>query len=415
MNNTLGRARPCAEETSRILGATVAAFPKNFPHAILRAVALLASVGGALPEQLGLAQSDRLVLAAIVRCASVRDPRRSIWAHKTALASSAGLSESTVYRALRRLVDAGLIVRQEQERRNLSGRLSVARVCLTAFAARLLGLVGVPMADGQFPASAPSSPQCPSVSVTDGPIREENLLSEDQQDRSTRQSGTDDVGAPPVATEIPGKPVQTPETPVPAWDAASAPATAGSMLYSSTPPQVGTAALATPSCVPTWDGLRTFRSPNTKTKGSSVPDDLRWLDGVGMPRPMIWRLMAAYTRKGARLGHALSALQPRLYGLPVERIYAYLWTMASRGIDFAALARVAEEDRRETQLAQKQQSREGAALEQLRRPGARFEIVGAPGVWVSDGAFATAAGAVGVLPINGRLAAAVREGRAVLL
>ena len=72
----------------------------------------------------------------------------------------------------------------------------------------------------------------------------------------------------------------------------------------------------------------------------------------------------------------------------------------------------------DAQLVREQQSLEAGALEELRRPGARFEIVGTSRVWVSDGEFATAAGAAGaagVLPINGRLAAALREGRAVPL
>lgn len=118
------------------------------------------------------------------------------------------------------------------------------------------------------------------------------------------------------------------------------------------------------------------------------------------------------------MGRAFSALKAHLCGLLVERVYTHLWTMVRPRIDFAALARATKEGRMDAQLVREQQSLEAGALEELRRPGARFEIVGASRVWVSDGEFATAAGAAGaagVLPINGRLAAALREGRAVPL
>lgn len=115
------------------------------------------------------------------------------------------------------------------------------------------------------------------------------------------------------------------------------------------------------------------------------------------------------------MGRAFSALKAHLCGLLVERVYTHLWTMVRPRIDFAALARATKEGRMDAQLVREQQSLEAGALEELRRPGARFEIVGTSRVWVSDGEFATAAGAAGVLPINGRLAAALREGRAVPL
>ena len=155
MNNTLGRACPCTDEESCILGAVDAALSANVTHAILRTIALLASADSVLLEDLWLGQSDWLVLAAIVRCVFARDPRRSVWAYKATLASGAGLSESTVYRALRRLAAAGMILRKNQERRSLGGRLSVARVRLTEVAARVLGLIGVLQPSGHRAGPAP--------------------------------------------------------------------------------------------------------------------------------------------------------------------------------------------------------------------------------------------------------------------
>jgi hypothetical protein len=134
-----------------------------------------------------------------------------------------------------------------------------------------------------------------------------------------------------------------------------------------------------------------------------------------MRRPMIWRLMAAYSRNGSRLSHALAALKVRLYGLPPVRAYAYLLRMAGRGLDFATLARAREVEDIERQSARACSDEETSILAQLRRAGARFEIVATAKVWTSDGAFATAPGASSVLPINGRLAEAVREGRVVVL
>lgn len=459
MNNTLGRARPCAEDRSRLQGAKALGLPKNFPHALLRAVALLTASGSALPGHLELGQSDRLVFAAIVRCASVRDPRRSIWAHKATLAAAAGVSESTVYRALRRLVAGKLIARQEQERRNLTGRLSVARVRLTDAALELLGL-GREAREADAPTvTAPSPVSTPSISMTDGPIRGVNLLSEDPQDQSPRQSGAPAVGDDALCAAEPQEKAVHPKGPrVPTWDGVGMPVPCPSRTVE-LPSQVGTPPDApAPNChsearsrafgcrpgraisgamceeggshapfpladasthravgapaVPTWDSRDKSRAP---CRSGSVPADLRWLESIGMRRSMIWRLMAAYSRRGARLGHALCALKPRLFGLPVPRVFAYLWSMHARELDFAALARAADSEREQVKATRAETRLEASVLGALRRAGARFQVLATGAIWTSDGAVARADHSPGVLPINGRLAVAVREGRVAVL
>jgi DNA-binding transcriptional ArsR family regulator len=106
---------------------------KNLPLRILRAIDNALHLSG-LPRCL------RSTFAEIARYVPQAQPFATVFAHKDKIAQRIGAAESTVYRHLAALNDAGLIERLEQERKSRNGRYSVARVRLTQKGAALLGL-----------------------------------------------------------------------------------------------------------------------------------------------------------------------------------------------------------------------------------------------------------------------------------
>lgn len=106
---------------------------KNIPLRILRAI------DNAL-HLVGLPRCLRATFAEIARYVPQAQPFATVFAHKDKIAARVGASERTVFRHLAALQDAGLIERQEQERKSRNGRYSVARVKLTQQGAALLGL-----------------------------------------------------------------------------------------------------------------------------------------------------------------------------------------------------------------------------------------------------------------------------------
>jgi DNA-binding MarR family transcriptional regulator len=109
---------------------------KNLPVRILRAI------DNAL-HTIGLARCLRSTFAEIARYVDQALPLKPIFPHKENIAKRLGVWESTVYRHMNALEEAGLIKRLDQERKNHNGKFAVARIQLTEKGAEMLGLVDV--------------------------------------------------------------------------------------------------------------------------------------------------------------------------------------------------------------------------------------------------------------------------------
>ncbi|WP_042688420.1 helix-turn-helix domain-containing protein, partial [Candidatus Glomeribacter gigasporarum] len=112
---------------------------RNFPQNIALAVTAI-TTSAASPTLSSLSRAAKSVLAFVVRLAERADPTQPSWAFKATIAQEIGASESTVYRGLNELAEAGLIERLKQERKTHNGRLFVSRLKLTKKACACLGL-----------------------------------------------------------------------------------------------------------------------------------------------------------------------------------------------------------------------------------------------------------------------------------
>ncbi len=136
----------------------------------------------------------------------------------------------------------------------------------------------------------------------------------------------------------------------------------------------------------------------------AVPSDLAWLLSRGMSRAGVFSLMKLYSRAGKRLGLAVAAMQVHLSKLDARGLFAYLRSLVSKDLDFAAVLSVQQAEVAEKAAEQAARNVLDALREcrLLRR--------------VSDGMlFSVASGFVsmpdgGVLPVNGRLADRVMAG-----
>lgn len=102
---------------------------KHFPQNIALAVAEI-TTSGASSILSSLSRAARSVLAFVVRLAECTDPTKPSWAFKATIAKEIGVSEATVYRGLKELVNLDLIERLQQERKSHNGRLFVSRIRL---------------------------------------------------------------------------------------------------------------------------------------------------------------------------------------------------------------------------------------------------------------------------------------------
>ena len=342
----IGSAAPTAQ----------AAVNSQLPHSL--AIAVVAVIADCRPEApwASLSPSARHVLSYLIVRARASCATMASWAFKTRIAVGTGLSESTVYRALAELEDGDWIDRMEQDRKNRSGRLHVARIALTAWACKVLGLkpgrrqdgdarmgpeqeTPTPTKEDDAALSGEGAPAAPPSILKDGHIRGNSPL-ESQQDQSSRQ---------------------------PAGGARS-------------------------------ETMRT-QTP-IKTKPGALPSDVAWLrDRAGLSQGQVFTLMKAYTAAGHRLGVALGVLKQHLLGKDASRVFAYLKVMAGRGVNFGAVQEMREADARQSQakaiIANTVHRISG--MRRLRRvnDGAEFVIEYGSARSLRDG---------GCAPINARLA-----------
>ena len=248
---------------------------KRIPRLIASALSILQSS----QQVSSLSRSTRDVLAYLVKLTDLSDPQISIFAFKRTIASNTLLSESSVYRALNKLVKDGYIEREKQERKSRNGRLSCARIRLSNILCHALGLCSENI-NSEYPAEEAKSvlkdkkrePNIlsPSVNLTDGYIATNRVLQSLQKhsSKSYKTSSSQKTNPYPLKTR--------------------------------------------------------------------VPEELLWLiEEKNVSKPQIFLLMKEFSKRKQRLSDAVELIKDRIKQLPNSDIFKYLRALAKSPTDFA--------------------------------------------------------------------------------
>ena len=244
------------------------------------------------PRCTTLGRSAKDVLAYLVRLANVDDACAPVFAFKRTVAVKAGVSESTVYRALLELTEVNIIIREPQRRKERNGRLGIAQLRLSAAFCTELGLPVVTHA-APAPAVAPSSaPQTPEL-------------------ESARRGGEGaETTAPPSVKMTDGQCI-----------------TGFKALQSLQKHSSG---------LPTHMPVTQPQTPRTK-----VPEELLWLIAEkNLTQPQVFLLMRDFGRRQQRLSDAVEATHTRLRQLDEHALFRYLRALSKAPTDFAWMRKV---------------------------------------------------------------------------
>lgn len=308
----------------------------NMPYVVARAMADVDTL--TLFAEMG--RAPRAVFRYLVSLVDAKNAIEPVWPSKEKIAEKTGYAVAQVYRALNKLIDAGLIVRVSQTRSSRSGRLGRGLISLTTHACRLLKL---------------------PVKLVEKIVPKINV-----QDNS---SGAD-LGAP----ETQG--AEKPDLP-PAAHARMAEMIDGHITTQAKP--VHFQSLQKQSkrhhgeCAPV--------KKTTKVGNANIPDELVFVIHEKMlTLGQLLKLMGEASKVGKRLSDIVAVRRARLKTLWGNKLFAYLRTLIRSETDFAWLKKEQASQQSATQEKQdwqrtREQAKHALAGKWLDgKPGRRYKV-----------------------------------------